>query len=261
MSETKDTFLYNYYDFISSIYIYSHVKTYLIDPSRQNVERGFDFILAIMSGIFSFSFCFKFIVIIFYFFVLQSFPAILKFILALCRLKCNISINSSCKNAFSLLKKIGKRIFTFNFYLYENNFINFVMIFIYLLFLFSATYFYIDNQLQSDNSEKSEIYMAMFYLHFESVLFIQLLCSSFYSCQNMKISTLSAIIHFVFLNLIIYLGYLIKENIENCEGIFLNKEPQLVMNSILNFFLILLNGKSFVNAIYSNKNSKKKKYN
>ena len=29
----------------------------------------------------------------------------------------------------------------------------------------------------------------------------------------MKISTLSAIIHFVFLNLIIYLGYLIKENL------------------------------------------------
>jgi hypothetical protein len=73
----------------------------------------------------------------------------------------------------------------------------------------------------------------------------------------MKLSTLSAIIHFVFLNIIIFLGYLIKENIENAEGIFLNKEPQLIMNSVLNFFLLLLNGKSFFNAVYSNKNSKK----
>ena len=258
MSETKDTFLYNYYDFISSIYIYSHVKTYLVDPSRQKVERVFDFFLAIMSGIFSFSFCFKFIIIIFYFFILQSIPALIKFIIALFRLKCDINFKSSCKNAFSLLKKIGKRMFTFNFYLYENNLIGFIMIFIYLLFLFSATYFYIDNQYQSDHSEKSENYMIMFYLHFESVLFIQLLCSSFYSCQNMKLSTLSAIIHFVFLNIIIFLGYLIKENIENAEGIFLNKEPQLIMNSVLNFFLLLLNGKSFFNAVYSNKNSKKK---
>ena len=258
MSETKDTFLYNYYDFISSIYIYSHVKTYLIDPSRQKFERRFDLILAIMSAIFSLSFCFKFIVIFIYFFLLQSIPALVKFILAIFRLKCDINFGSSCKNACSLLKKIGKRIFTFNFYLYENNLIGFVMIFIYLLFLFSATYFYIDNQFQSDQSEKSETYMVIFYLHFESVLFIQLLCSSFYSCQNMKISTISAIIHFVFLNLIIFLGYLIKENIENSEGIFLNKEPQLIMNSILNFFLLLLNGKSFFNAIFSNKKSKKK---
>ena len=197
MSETKDTFLYNYYDFISSIYIYSHVKTYLVDPSRQKVERVFDFFLAIMSGIFSFSFCFKFIIIIFYFFILQSIPALVKFIIALFRLKCDLNFKSSCKNAFSLLKKIGKRMFTFNFYLYENNLISFIMIFIYLLFLFSATYFYIDNQFQSDHSEKSENYMIIFYLHFESVLFIQLLCSSFYSCQNMKLCTLCAIIHFV----------------------------------------------------------------
>ena len=258
MSETKDIFLYNFYDYISSIYIYSHVKTYLVDPSRQKVEKGFDLFLAIMSGLFSSAFCFKFLVILIYFFFIQSIPAICKFISACCRLKCNINCGSSCKNACSFLRKIGKRIFTFNFYLYENHVIGSIMILIYLLFLFSATYFYIDNQTQLMNPEKSQAYMIIFYLHFESVLFIQLLCSSFYACQNMNTATISAAIHFFFLNLILFLGYFIKETIEDQDGIFLHKEPQLIMNSVLNFFLLLLNGKSFFNAIFANKNSKKK---
>ena len=258
MSETKDIFLYNFYDYISSIYIYSHVKTYLVDPSRQKVEKGFDILLAVMSGFFSLTFCFKFLVILIYFFFIQSIPAICKFISACCHIKCNISFGSSCKNACSFLRKIGKRIFTFNFYLYENHIIGFIMIFIYLLFLFSATYFYIDNQFHLSYSEKSETYMIIFYIHFESVLFIQLLCSSFYACQNMSLAIISAAIHFFFLNLIIFVGYLIKETIEDSEGIFLNKEPQLIMNSVVNFFLLLLNGKSFFNAIFANKKSKNK---
>ena len=38
MSETKDDFIYNFYDYMKSIFIYSHVRTYLIDPKRQEIE-------------------------------------------------------------------------------------------------------------------------------------------------------------------------------------------------------------------------------
>ena len=61
---------------------------------------------------------------------------------------------------------------------------------------------------------------------------IHLLCISFYSCRNMNLDTLSGIVLFILLNVVLYLGYLIKEKIENVEGIFENKEPQLIMNSI-----------------------------
>ena len=248
MSETRDIFLYNYYDYISSIYIYSHVKTYLIDPSRQKVEKIFDLVLAILSGIFCLSFAIKFVIILLYFFVIQSIPALIRFMANLCKLKCDINFSSSCNNAFSYLKKVMKRISTFNFYLYENIPVGFAMILSFLLFIFSTL------------REKNEGYMRLFYLHFESILLIQLLCSSFYACRNMTLSTISAIVLFILLNVILYLGYLVKEKVENVVGIYENNEPQIIMNAIFNLVFLLLNGKCFFNAIFFNQNSKKKIY-
>ena len=234
MSETRDKFLYNYYDYISSIYIYSHVKTFLVDPSRQKIERGFDKVLLIISTILFILILFKFAIIFIYFIIIQSIPALIKFLITLCHLKC-----------------------TFNFYLYENIPIGIIMVVSYIIFLSSSTFFYFLNQDESFIKEKSEGYMKLFYLHFESALLIQLLCSSFYANRNMNLSALTAIVLFIILNLILYLGYLIKEKVEYSEGIFQNKEPQLIMNSSLNFFLFLLNVKSFLNVIFYNKNSKK----
>ena len=54
MSETQDEFIYNYYDYMSSIYVYSHVKTYLIDPNRQRWENYSDIFLLGFSGFFFF---------------------------------------------------------------------------------------------------------------------------------------------------------------------------------------------------------------
>ena len=258
MSETRDIFLYNYYDYISSIYIYSHVKTYLIDPSRQKVEKIFDLVLAFLSGIFCLSFAIKFVIILLYFFVIQSIPALIRFMANLCKLKCDINFSSSCNNAFSYLKKVMKRISTFNFYLYENIPVGFAMILSFLLFIFSTFTFYLFNQKQLMLREKNEGYMRLFYLHFESILLIQLLCSSFYACRNMTLSTISAIVLFILLNVILYLGYLVKEKVENVVGIYENNEPQIIMNAIFNLVFLLLNGKCFFNAIFFNQNSKKK---
>ena len=257
MSETRDKFLYNYYDYISSIYIYSHVKTFLVDPSRQKIERGFDKVLLIISTILFILILFKFAIIFIYFIIIQSIPALIKFLITLCHLKCDNNFRSSCKNATSYMRKVGKRICTFNFYLYENIPIGIIMVVSYIIFLSSSTFFYFLNQDESSIKEKSEGYMILFYLHFESALLIQLLCSSFYANRNMNLSALTAIVLFIILNLILYLGYLIKEKVEYSEGIFQNKEPQLIMNSSLNFFLFLLNVKSFLNVIFYNKNSKK----
>ena len=120
MSETRDKFLYNYYDYISSIYIYSHVKTFLVDPSRQVIERAFDKGLFIISIVLFISILFKFAIIFIYFIIIQSIPALIKFLITLCRLKCDNNCSSSCTNAISYIRKVAKRICTFNFYLYKN---------------------------------------------------------------------------------------------------------------------------------------------
>lgn len=257
MSETQDTFIYNYYDYMSSIYIYFHVKTYLIDPNRQTVEKIFDQILLYLSYIFVSAIGFKIFVIVVYFFIFQALAALFKFIINLFRLKFKINYCSSFKNAVSFLKKVGKRIFTFNFNLYDNRIVGSIMIISYFLFLFSSTYFYSENDKHINDTEKSEKYMRIFYFHFESILLIQLLCFSFYSCHNMNIATACAIFLWVLLNIILYMGYLIKDRIENVEGIFEYNEPQLIMNMIFNLIFFLLDIKCLYNVVFSKKYRKK----
>jgi len=257
MSETRDIFLYNYYDYMSSIYIYFHVKTYLIDPNRQDAEKIFDQILLYLSLFFVLVIGFKILVIIFYFIFIQAFAALIKFIINLFKLKFKIDYCSSFKNAGSYLKKVAKRIFTFNFNLYNNKIVGSIMVISYFLFLISSTCFYNENDTYISESEKPEGYMRLFYFHFESILLIQLLCFSFYSCHDMNIATACAVILMILLNIILYLGYLIRDRIESVEGIFEYNEPQLVMNMIFNLVFFLLDIKCFYNIIFSKKYRKK----
>ncbi len=259
MSETKDTFMYNYYDYISSIFIYNHVKTFLIDPERQELEAKGDLILLIMTFICFLAVATKLLIIIIYFFFFQAFWAFIKFIISLFRTKFKINYGPSCKNFYYFMKKMAKRIITFNFYLYQNIFINILMIGSYLFFLFSSLIFYFQNYYHAKDEEKSETYMRIFYAHFESMLLIQLLSCSFYACKDyndMNLSIFSGFGMWILLNLILFLSYLIKEKIENVEGIFEHIEPQLVTNIVFNFIFSILYGKCFLNFIFFKRESK-----
>jgi hypothetical protein len=259
MSETKDLPIYNIYDYMSSIFIYSHVKTYLIDPKRQKLEVGFDMVLLIITAICFFITMFKFAVIIIYFSFFQALPALINFFIILCKSKFHINYGSSCYNCYIFIKKTIKRIITYNFSLYPNKFVGAMMIISYLFFTTISLLFYIENYLHADEVEKSEKYMIFFYLHFESILLIQILCSSFYAYINfneINISIISGLIIFVLLNLILIIGYEIREKIENVEGIFESNEPQLIINILFNFIFLLLNGKCLYNAIVFKKDCK-----
>ena len=263
MSETKDLPIYNFYDYMSSIFIYSHVKTFLIDPKRQNYEVTFDYILLILTVIFFFGTFIKFTLIFGYFFVYQAMKAFCTFLRSLYRLKCRKSFGSSCINGCSFLKKILKRTITFNFKLFQNMWIGVVMILSYLIFLVSSFIFYIKNILQAKNPEKTEDYMIIFYIHFESILLVEILCYSFYACsdiRDMNISILSALGIFILLNLILIIGYFIKEKIENVDGIFEHNEPQLIINIIFNVIFSLLTIKCLINIFCFKKNSKYNTY-
>ena len=249
MSETKDLLIYNFYDYMSSIFVYSHAKTFLIDPSRQKTEVAFDYMILSLSLIILIAISFKVALIIIYFLIIQTFTAFYYFIIALVRTKFKIDFCSSLKNAYSLFKKIFKRIFTFNFYLYNNRIIGFVMILTYFVYLFSSNLFYLSNLSLINNPEKSGNYMRLFYLHFESILLMELLCCSFYACRNMNLAMSCGFGIFILLNGILIIGYLIKEKIENVDGIFEHNEPQRAMNIIYNLVFLLLNGKCLISLI------------
>ena len=256
MSDTQDLPIYNFYDYMKTIFIYSHVKTYLLDPTRQNYEYGFDLGLLIFSGVFIGIVGLKIAIILVYFLVIQAFTPFFQFIKLLCKSKFKIDYYSSLKNACNYLAKIIKRFFTFNFYLFHNNIISLLMAFNYLLFLISSFSFFIYNNNELEQSEKTETYMYYFYIHFESFLLTNLLYSSFYACRNMKIAVISALALFVLLNGLTVIGYFITERIEDVEGKFEHDYPQNVMNIIYNSVFLLLNGTCFINFVFYKPNGK-----
>lgn len=256
MSEMNDSFIYNFYDYVKAIYIYSHVKTNLKDAKKQPLEKGINTTLKYLSISFLTLSVFKIFVIIFYFIFLQSFSAFIKFILSIFKTRGKLNYYSSFKNAFSYLGKVAKRIYTFNFYLFHNSYIGFIMVFGYFFFLFSSIIFYFKNIKYLEDIEKPESYLHSFYCHFESIILIQLLCSSFYACRDMKVSTYISLGLFIIMNAILFLGYLITQTIENADGIFEYDEPQCFMNIIFNTILLFLNGFSLFNVIIYKGNSK-----
>ena len=254
MSEMNDKFYYNFYDYMKTIYIYSHVKTNLVDKERQDLEELTIGILAILSISFLSVSLFKVFVIIFYFIFMQSFAALIKFIISLYRTRFKVNFCSSFKNAIQYLGKVCKKIYTFNFNLFDNIFIGLAMNGSYYLFLFSSACFYYKNIILIQNIEKDLYYMHWFYIHFESVILVQLLFASFYACRNMKISTLIAFGLSASMNSMLFLGYYINSLYENSEGTFENNEPQRIMNIIFNSILILLNGSCLFKIILYKKN-------
>jgi hypothetical protein len=256
MSEMIDNILYNFYDYVKSIYIYSHLKTNLIDIERQKIELYTNILLLILSLAFIIVSAFKILVIIFYFIFIQAFSAFITFIIAIFKTRLKINFCSSFKNALSYLGKVFRRIYTFNFYVYGNIYIGFIMIFSYFFFLLSSSFFYLENKELIEQNEKPGYYMVTFYCHFESIILIQLLCSSFYASRNMKLSTLIALGLFMIMNIMLALGYCITKIIEDCDGSYEYDEPQGVMNIIFNSILFFLNSISLFNIIVYNKNGK-----
>ena len=247
MSETQDKLIYNFYDFLKTIFVYSHVKTYLIDPKRQNYELFFDGFLLGISIVFMASEFFKIFTIYVYFFFVRTICALINFIKVLKQSKFKIDFCQSFKNGIIHFAKDSKRFCTFNFYLFENNWIGFIMIFFYLLFLISSFIFFIMNFIEIKLPEKTEGYLVMFYIHFLSFVLIQLLCTSFYACRNTKIAIISAFVIFLFLFCLTIIGYKITETLEDVVGKFEIDYPQQVMNIIYNSIFLLLNGNCFYN--------------
>ena len=107
-----------------------------------------------------------------------------------------------------------------------------------------------------EDIEKPRYYMKSFYCHFESLILIQILCSSFYACRNMNIATYVSIGLFLIMNAMLIIGYYITKRIEDVNGSYEHDEPQRLMNILFNAILLFLNTISLFKCIIYNKNSK-----
>ena len=73
MSQMIDNPIYNFYDYAKSIYIYSHIKTNLIDSDREVIEKWTNIFLGSLSIFFALSTAIKIFIILFYFLIFQVF--------------------------------------------------------------------------------------------------------------------------------------------------------------------------------------------
>lgn len=256
MSEIKDELIYNFYDFMKSIYIYSHVKTSLMDKSRQTIEMIAILSLLVLCSIFFIFTVFKIVVILIYFFFFQATTGFINFLKSLFKTKFKINFRSSLSNSCSYLFKILKRIYTFNFYIYDNKLIGFIMIGAFTFFLLSSFVFYIMNLLEIEQVEKPKKYLVFFYLDFEFTILVELLCTSFYSCRNMKNSTLLGLGFFLVMNFFLVIGYNLKNLKEEINGSYEYEQPQKFMNLIFDMVFLILNLNSLNKVAKYNKNCK-----
>ena len=256
MSEIKDELFYNVYDFLKSIYIYSHMKTSLVDKARQDIEYFTNNSFLIIVIIFVFGFVFKLLVVFIYLFLIGGVSAIFSFFKSLIKSKGKISFLSSIRNGSSFFGQISKRIVFYNFYCYDKWWIMPVMIIPYILFMgitFSFCYY---NREEIENTEKTDTYLILFYIQFESMILVHLLCTSFYAHKNMSQAILLGLGIFICNNLMLILGYLIKERIEFVDGIYEYDEPQKIFNILFNIIFLMINVISFINTLVAKVTSK-----
>ena len=91
MSITNDGLQYKFYDFTKSVYLFSHMKTNLVDPLVQNGETIILHILIYSTYFIYFVALFKIIIVILYFSFGQALLAFFSFIKGLYKNKCSIN--------------------------------------------------------------------------------------------------------------------------------------------------------------------------
>lgn len=256
MSEMRDYFFYNFYDYMRTVYIYSHLKTYLVDKQRQEIEERILYILSAFSILFMILSILKLFIIFLYFLFIHALTKFFIFLKTLCKTKFNVNFCSSFRNAMSYLWKVLKRLYTFNFYIFGNRLNNFIMVGSYFFLLFSMYCFlHFNNELLTE-IEKNDNYLVFFYLHFEAIIFVQLLNASFYSKVQLTSSIVYSFGLFFTMNGILFFGYFIKNIYENRYGSFEFEEPQNILNIIFNSILFLLNLNCLILVLIHKKNGK-----
>ena len=130
------------------------------------------------------------------------------------------------------------------------------MIISYFFYLISSLVFYYENTQHIEEIEKTKWYMSAFYCHFESIILIQLLCSSFYACPDTNIAIFLSIGFFISMNAMLFLGYITTNIIENVDGSYENNEPQNAMNIIFNSLFLFMNAIALFKIIFHKNNCK-----
>ena len=256
MSETKEALKYDLYDFTKSIYIFSHMKTILVDKKVQIFEEYLLKLIRDLTLVIVIFVLFKIIIIFGYFIVFQASIAFKNFIQLSYKSKCDISCKNSCKYFLLFFKRILKKIYNFNFYIIQNEIISLILLLLFLTNII-LNYLFMDKNIdQIDKIEKDDTFIDLYFSSFEFYLLMELICYMFYSVRNIFHAVLLAFGYFITLNIIIAFPFLYVRKYEYLYGGFMLNEPQRILNIIIFSILLILKIYCLYRIIYFNKESK-----
>ncbi len=129
---------------------------------------------------------FKTLVIFLYFFIYISISKLLKFLINLISIKCSLKSIKCWDSEHFNISNYFRKIYTYNFYTFENKFVGTILISAYLFFMIinvTFVYFFLRNI--KEDCPKKDYFMK--YLHifaFLSHSFIEIFCSFYYSLKK-----------------------------------------------------------------------------
>lgn len=189
MADSAPLIFLDLYDITSNLYVFTHLKPIIQDRERDSLEFFFCYWITMIIGLFLVFTLIKLLVILIYFFIVQSLISCYRFAASITRTKYRANICFSLKNGLSFIGRICKRLYTYNYYSYDNVFIGSIFILIYNCYLFSTGLFAY-RVAEFALFEKQIGFKILHFVTFQFNIIIEVLCIAFHfiiSASNLAV--------------------------------------------------------------------------
>ena len=256
MSFAENAFVLELYELIRNVYVYTHMKPYLRDKEREKLKYMIICTVGISIIALMFIMIFKTFIICLYFLIIQTISNTIRFILQIPKTKCNIFIGATIKNICRYFGKIFKRMFTYNFYEFDNVCGGIFFVCIFAVYLFSNAFFMFYVLKEIDQENKSNTFIITHFIVFESNILLQLICITFYNIRYINKQIRIILGYFLFINSAVLLTFYGKRLWINNVGVIKGNIPRRILNLVLNLIFCLMNVTNLVNIFRYDVNSK-----
>ena len=246
----------DYYDLIKNVYVFSHMKPFLKDINRELSEYAFIYCVLVIISVLTAAVLFKIVVIFIYFFLIQAIANLVSFCCSLAKAKCKINFCVNFKAGCIYIGKLFKKLYTYNFYAFDNTFAGTVFVISYFLYLIFSIMFVFSIMNQIENEEKTNWFYICHFLTFEFNLLVEIMCVSFYNLRNMKKQFFLSLGYFILLNFLIIVTLLFQRLLINVYGVFEKDEPRRVINLIFNLLFLVMYLTTILKLVKYDVNSK-----
>ena len=241
--------LSEYFTFIKNIYVFSHLKTYLIDPDRQEKDKIMITVFLTITSLLCGIIAFKILIIFLYFILIQTITHLCSCYKSFSLQKCKLSFVSTFSKAFIYIKNIIKRTFTYNFYIYDNIIIGVIYYIIYFAYLI-FTFIYLSLVHEHITEEIKPISFNICYtIALELNLLIEIMCIVYYHIRHIEKHFIMTWVFFILMNGTIFVLFKLHNVLIDKDGLFIKDEFKRVVNLIINSCFLIMNLSTFINIV------------